>query len=895
MITDLGLARRVEGDSSVTLPGAVLGTPSYMSPEQASGQGKRVTTAADIYGLGAILYELLTSRPPFKAATPLDTLMQVRQDEPVLPSRLRPGVSRDLEVICLKCLEKDPVRRYASAEALAEDLERWLAGKPIQARATSVWERGLKWVKRRPAIAALSAISLLVTVLGFGLVTWQWQEATTNAAAEATAREEANSKGMLAQAQLARAEINHYFNQIALADLAWSTNSVERANRMLEDCSPELRGWEWFYLKRLSRGGSLIFTGHTEAVYSVAFSPDGKHLASVSADATVRVWDAAAGSAVLTLRLPGGFYRLAFSKDGKYLAAGGPGKLMVWETSSGKSIYSFNVAQSVSMAFSPDGSLLASGGSSGEVTVWEMATGKRALPFKNGQLFDLSVAFTRDGKRLAAGGTGGIVKIWEVSTRKELLTVKHRKDVYAIAFSPDGTKLASGDEQGLVKVWDTRSGEEHCCFSRHTGTVYCVAFSPDGKRIASASAERPDEKNNSLGKPGQLEVWDAATSQELFALKGHSHRVYGVAFHPDGQLLASASHDRTVREWDEIGSQATPLLTAPHGWDFNITFSPDGQRLACTGICSRPGLMDGVSTSDITLWDMNSRQVALVIPTGGMVTRVAFSRDGRWLAAGAERKVHIWDARTGNQVLAFERDFGQIWCVAFSPDSKQLALGGRGGHPSVSEVSTIVGLACSSTSQGPFAAASALISETSRGEGIRIWDVAKGRESEQSRPLHGQGHDVTSIAFSPDGTRLAWSSTDQTVKVWHVPTGQELFSLRGGQVSFSPDGKRLATASKDGNDQAAKVWDMESGREIFTLRGHAGPIWDLAFHRDGKRLATASGDRTVMIWDMSTGQQVLTLDGAPPGFASVAFSPDGNHLAGAFGYVRIWSATPLSR
>ena len=157
MITDLGLARRVEGDSSVTLPGAVLGTPSYMSPEQASGQGKRVTTAADIYGLGAILYELLTSRPPFKAATPLDTLMQVRQDEPVLPSRLRPGVPRDLEVICLKCLEKDPVRRYASAEALAEDLERWLAGKPIQARATSAWERGLKWVKRRPAIVVGNA------------------------------------------------------------------------------------------------------------------------------------------------------------------------------------------------------------------------------------------------------------------------------------------------------------------------------------------------------------------------------------------------------------------------------------------------------------------------------------------------------------------------------------------------------------------------------------------------------------------------------------------------------------------------------------------------------------------------------------------------------------------
>src|SRR5438309_11683031 len=168
-----------------------------MAPEQARGHSKRLTTAADVYGLGAVLYELLAGQPPFKGETPLETLQDVLTREAVLPSRLRPGVPRDLEVICLKCLEKDPVRRYASAEALAEDLERWLAGKPIQARATSAWERGLKWVKRRPAIAALSATSLLVTVLGFGLVTWQWQEATTNAAAEATAREEADSKGML--------------------------------------------------------------------------------------------------------------------------------------------------------------------------------------------------------------------------------------------------------------------------------------------------------------------------------------------------------------------------------------------------------------------------------------------------------------------------------------------------------------------------------------------------------------------------------------------------------------------------------------------------------------------------------------------------------------------------
>src|SRR5262249_38829803 len=265
--------------------GDVLGTPSYMAPEQAAGPSALIGPATDVYGLGSILYELLTGRPPFKAETPLGTLLQVQFTDPVSPSQLQPGLSRDLVTICLHCLHKDPRQRYASALALAEDLRRFLEGRPIRARPVGVLARTVKWARRRPAIAALGAGICLILALGFAGVTWQWREA---------------------EGARTTAEDRLYFNRIALAHQAWRGYQVGQADRLLKECLPadgqdDRRSWEWHYLRRLCDAAQLTLTGHSQSVNGVAFSRDGRLLASCSGQwlgehpGEVLVWDASTG------------------------------------------------------------------------------------------------------------------------------------------------------------------------------------------------------------------------------------------------------------------------------------------------------------------------------------------------------------------------------------------------------------------------------------------------------------------------------------------------------------------------------------------------------------------------------------------------------------------------
>jgi tRNA A-37 threonylcarbamoyl transferase component Bud32 len=355
-VTDFGLAKRVEGDARLTQSGAVVGTPSYMAPEQARGE-KVLTTAVDIYSLGAILYELLTCRPPFQASTPLDTLVAAREQEPKRPRVLNPRVDRELETICLKCLEKNAARRYGSAEALAEDLHRWLAHEPIQARQSTAGQKLIKWVKRRPAVATLLAVVALVTVTALVLVTWQWQVALL-------ARDAAKEGHDAAKLQLDRAERALYANRIALVNRELVSNNLVRAEEGLKDCQEDLRRWEWHYLRRVCDPGAL-FVYNVSLAHGVAFSPDGKLLASATDSWSVRISDAITGFKIHALP---GCRSVAFSPNGKRLATVSSSHplsaINVWDTTSGKEILTLrgHTKWVNSLTFSPDGQRLASVG-----------------------------------------------------------------------------------------------------------------------------------------------------------------------------------------------------------------------------------------------------------------------------------------------------------------------------------------------------------------------------------------------------------------------------------------------------------------------------------------------------------------------------------------------------
>jgi WD40 repeat protein/serine/threonine protein kinase/tetratricopeptide (TPR) repeat protein len=817
-ITDFGLAKRVEASDGLTRTGAVMGTPPYMAPEQAGGR-KDVGPAADLYALGAILYECLTGRPPFRGPTTLDTLMQVLNDEPVPPTQLQPRTPRDLETICLKCLQKDPARRYASAAALAEDLRRYQAGEPILARPVGTTEKAVKWVRRRPAVAGLLAALAALTALGVSLLLWQYgqtvserdrfftqkgiaeekekdalfqkgvadQNATDALTAEGKAREaEAKAKETAEKLKDALADTSRLFAgskvQLAAAALRDPATPVATVHDHLDEVPPDQRFWEWRYLKRQAEGSLFALRGHTRSVNCVAFSADSQRLASAGSDGTVRLWDARGGAAPLVLKGHAGL------------------------------VYG--------VAFSPDGGRLASAGFDGTVRLWDARGGAelRVLSAHTGMV--LGVAFSPDGWRLASAGWDGTVRLWDALGGAELRVLRgHASGVSGVAFSPDGGRLASTGYDGTVFLWDARGGAAPLALQGHNGPVYGVAFSPDGGRLASA------------GQDGTVRVWDARGAAEPLVLRGHAGPVLGVAFSPDGGRLASAGQDGTVRVWDARGA-AEPLVLRGHtGFVHGVAFSPDGGRLASAG-------GDGA----VRLWDARGSVAPLALRGhAGGVSGVAFSPDGGRLAStGQDGTVRLWDTRGGAEPLVLRGHARVAFSVAFSPDGGRLASAGQDGA-------------------------------------VRLWDARGGAAP---RFLRGYAGVAFSVAFSPDGGRLASAGWDGTVRLWDARGGAAPLALRGHTgavygVAFSLDGERLASAGQDGT---VRVWDARGAAEPLVLRGHTGEVRGVAFSPDGGRLASAGWDGTVRLWDARGGAAPLALRGQIGQGSIVSFSPDGHRI-----------------
>jgi eukaryotic-like serine/threonine-protein kinase len=937
-VIDFGVAKatgqQLTDASLMTGFGGIVGTPEYMSPEQAQLNQLDIDTRSDVYALGVLLYELLTGTTPIDRkrlgqGALFEVLRIIREEEPPRPSarlstsdalasiaatrktepaRLTKLMRGELDWIVMKCLEKDRSRRYETANGLAHDIERYLQDEVVEAQPPTAGYRLRKFVRkhRRPVLAA--AVVGMVLLLGIMGTTWGYYRAERNAGLERLAKEEANRQRIASdeaqqealhaerkaldaktEADRQRAEadkqrddarVTAYASGMQLAQRAWEENNVVRARELLEEVPKEaagrkLRGFEWRYLSRLCHSEALTLNGHTATVMSVAFSPDGQRVASGSFDGTARIWDSATGKELLTLDA-GQVQSLAFSPDGQRLATGSGTGIRIWDSRTGKQLISPEEGAVTSVAFSPDGQRLASGidtATVGMVKIWDSATGKELLGFDASAPVS-SVAFSPDGRRLASGSLDKTVKVWDSSTGKELFSLKgHAGQVSSVAFSPDGQRLASAG--GDAMIWDTASGKR--LLDLQHGGFESVTFSSDGTRLATG------------GNDKTVKIWDSATGKELFDLKGHGHNVMSVAFSPDGQRLASGSGDNTVKIWDSATSNQLFSLKGPTG-EFtypatSVAFSPDSQRLSSETAHGTVRILDSATGKELFSLKREAGRVKGVLSPDGQ--RVAsWSHDG---------VVKIWDSATGKELLSLKGLDAGVTSMAFSPDCRLLASGSEDATVKIRDSATGKELFSLKGHAGPVM--SAAFSPDGRRlasgdrETVKLWDSATGKELFS---LKSHVDREVSVAFSPDGGRLASGRRDKTVQIWDTASGTKLLEVQHGAltcVTFSPDGKRLASFSVD--DRNVKIWEIATGNELLALKGHASGVQSVAFSPDGQRLASsAMFEDTVKIWDTETGKELFSFEGHAP----IAFSPDGQRLAsgGTDGSIHLWETMNVS-
>jgi WD40 repeat protein/serine/threonine protein kinase len=868
----------------------MVGTPLYMSPEQAQMSGLDVDTRSDVYSLGVLLYELLTGTTPcdrqrFRTAGYDEIRRIIREEEPPKPStristlgqaaatvsanrrsdpkRLGQLFRGELDWIVMKALEKDRNRRYESASAFAADVQRYLDDEPVQACPPSRWYRFRRLARRHKAVLAavsvvvgavvLAIISLVgaVTVLAASNAEVQAEQQQTKKAL--TGEKAANEN--LRQA-MAREERVRSFQLLALAERELAAKNIGRGEELLTECPASLRGWEWHLLKRLAQEPPRVMSVGKVWILDLACSPDGRYLATSGF---------------------GGFFE---------------GEVKLREADTGKEVHTLrgHLGPATGLAFRPQADQLATAGLDGMVVLWDVATAKpmRTLRGHGGPVIFLS--YRPDGKRLASASLDGTVRVWEVSTGAELLRFRgHGDAVPCVAYSPDGQRLASWGMDFHVRVWDAATGRQQQRLAGHHGRVFSLLWHKDGRHFVSAGADG-------------LRVWDLQTGQEERAFKGINSASLRAVFSPDGQRLVSAGWDRTVQILDWRSGQEILALRAHTDLVTALAFSPDGQRLFTAG-------MDGT----LRVWD--ATPLAEKSPHGcrrfaghqGQVLGLAFSPDQRYLAtASMDGTAKVWAVASGKLVHTLAGHDAMVTSVAFHAGGKRLTTVTVSGtlvqwDPATGErrqtLQDHLGPVLNVGFNAGFSADGERLTTVGKDGAVRVWDTESGREIPGGRPalLH-----PLAASLSPDGERLAISSLG-SVQLQEVTSRKRLASWPTGfhilhNLAFSRDGRRLATASWDGS---VKVWDIKSARLLHTFR-HGEKATCAAFHPNGRQLASGSCDNTAKIWDLDTGREVATLPGHIGYVMTLAYSPDGRLLATASGNryrgeVQLWDTASFGK
>jgi WD40 repeat protein/serine/threonine protein kinase len=921
-VTDFGLARKVEGDSGLTHIGAIIGTPSYMTPEQARGE-KTLTTAIDIYGLGAILYELLTGRPPFKGETPLETLRLLQERELDRPRTVTASIDRDLETICLKCLDKDPARRYGSAEALADDLERWRAGEPIQARPISASERTLKWMKRRPAIAAAILVSaaatmLLVTSLVVSNYLIEAEQQQTQAANKKLRQEQGETQAAnerlkqekkATQQALARetGALNEVRTQIdvtrrtLLTAQLWRVPSMWQhdphgALSLLTDeraCPPELRDFAWGHFHHLCQLDQRTLLGHSDPPHAFAFSRDGRLLAS--------------GSGV---RDP--------DKKGK----AGQGEIIVWRVVTHTPVSTFHGhTQGVfALEFSADGRLLASGSDDGTVIIWDLTERKKLQTLSGHHDRIERLWFTHDGQTLfsLAGEIeqGRRWKCWDISKGREVLLPKltdegEEPEYRCATIHADTKTLATdgGQRHEQIVLWDLNSGKRLRTLLGHASFLTGLAFSPDGRSLVS-----------SANYDCVCKLWEVETGKPLRSLR-HNSQVENVEFCPDGKCVLATELGH-YRWWDAQSGKDLLVLPRQWAWDdrkptlplgrmSTPCMSPDGKTLASLSSARQPEAPNAVlrtilrgeqetlslrthaaevlSASNVlcvsngrivvsaqgeklSVWDLSARrQIGTLEGHRKPVDSLSLSADGKTLAAATAEGIVTWDVEKGAARRLASLSDGQPRALALSPDGELLAAVVR--H--------------SVANNGPLSWVE-----------VKLWSLhsSKTRRLGSRRPEHMHTA-VDRLTFSPDGKTLSFW-TIQGIEVWDLAKDACRCTLPGFSFTFRPDGKtlvhwhrgqvRLIDLAGGGEPASLSFPDETSFARSFRRAGE--PVCPV-FSPDGRTLATAE-DAHIVLWDWTTKQERAVLSGHPGTINYLRFISDQELVSvDAEGTAKLWLAT----
>ncbi|MFH1417431.1 MAG: protein kinase [Planctomycetota bacterium] len=844
-VLDFGLAKAIDDVelTAVSASGQVIGTISYMSPEQARGSAD-LDIRTDIYSLGIILYEVLTGHHPYAAGGhPTDVLQKVTQTPPTSPSRLwredggvappstkqrprghRCPIDQELDTIVLKTLAKEPDRRYQSMDALAADMDRYLRNFPIEAKRDSrmyVLRKGL--ARHKAAVFIATACAILITALAAAMTVLYFR-----ADAE---RERADRRA----ADLRRSA---YFHSIALAQHAINERNVTQLKKLLRDCPPDLRGWEWRHLWRMSDSSRATLQGHEDSVTCVVFGPGSQRICSASRDGTVRLWDASTEAERLRLTASRrGLEALAVSPDGAYIAAGGYGRtVQLWDVATEAPTRELTGHEGTvtSLAFSPNGERVVSGGQDSRIRVWDVATGKLAMVLAGHEGNVSCVAYSPGAHSIVSVGGDKVIRLWDANSGDQISVFRgHTERITSVAMSTDGGRIVSGGWDRTVRVWDVATGEQTLRMEHEDANVNDVCFSPDGTHIASISYR-------------SIRVWDAVTGTTEAVFLGHEKGGLSVAFSCDGMRLVSGGHDNVVKVWDVNADPEPYVLGVQDGLVGQVAVSPDGTRIA-----------SAARDDTITVWDAVSHQIVNRW-TGQATHALAFSPEGRRLvSAGRDRVIKVWDADTGAELLSFGSHGARVTSTTYAPNGKLIASAGA-DHK------------------------------------VKLWAAQTGV---LSATLAAHDAEVTCVAFSPTGDRLASGSADRTIRVWdldtHVQRCVMLGHTRGVNcVAFSPDGTRVVSGSED---RTVRLWDAESGDAVHVLFGHEAIVMAVAFSPNSERVLSAGFDGNLRLWAASTGKPALTLPGHTGPVTSAVFSPDGSWIASgsADRTVRIWNAPQL--